>query len=66
MKTPEQLSPQGIEEFNASCQEECGHVLSDDEVREIANRLLHILEMLRQSLSGSTSEEPPINRQAHR
>jgi hypothetical protein len=40
MKTPNQLSHEAIEEFKRIYQEEFEELLSDDEVREIATRLL--------------------------
>jgi hypothetical protein len=43
MKTPQQLSREAIEEFRAIYQEEFGEILSDDEVQEIAMRLLRFL-----------------------
>ena len=46
MKTPQQLSRQAIEEFKAIYQEEFGQSLSDDEVREIAVRLLRFFGIL--------------------
>lgn len=46
MKTPEQLSREAIEEFKATYQAEFGETLSDDEVREIATRLLRFFGIL--------------------
>ena len=46
MKTPQQLSREAIEEFKAAYQEEFGETLSDDEVREIATRLLRFFGIL--------------------
>jgi len=46
MKTPQQLSRQAIEEFKAIYQEEFGQTLSDDEVKEIAMRLLRFFGIL--------------------
>ena len=46
MKTPQQLSRKAIEEFKAIYQEEFGETLSDDEVREIATRLLRFFGIL--------------------
>ena len=46
MKTPQQLSREAIEEFKAIYQEEFGETLSDDEVREIATRLLRFFGIL--------------------
>jgi len=49
MKTPQQLSRQAIDEFKAIYQEEFGEILSDDEVQEIATRLLRFFGILTQS-----------------
>jgi hypothetical protein len=46
MKTPRQLSREAIEEFKAIYQEEFGETLSDDEVQEIATRLLRFFGIL--------------------
>jgi hypothetical protein len=46
MKTPQQLSREAIEEFKAIYQEEFGRLLSDDEVQEIALRLLRFFGIL--------------------
>jgi hypothetical protein len=46
MKTPQQLSREAIEEFKAIYQEEFGEVPSDDEVQEIAMRLLRFFGVL--------------------
>lgn len=46
MKTPQQLSREAIEEFKAAYKEEFGEELSDDEVREIAMRLLRFFGIL--------------------
>jgi hypothetical protein len=46
MKTSQQLSHKAIEEFKVMYQEEFGEVLSDDEVREIATRLLRFFGIL--------------------
>ena len=46
METPQQLSREAIEEFKALYQEEFGEVLSDDEVREIATRLLRFFGII--------------------
>jgi len=47
MKRSQQLSREAIEEFKAIYQEEFGEVLSDDEVQEIATRLLRFFGILR-------------------
>jgi hypothetical protein len=46
MKPPQQLSSEAIEEFKAIYQEEFGELLSDDEVQEIAMRLLRFFGIL--------------------
>ena len=46
MKPPNQLSREAIEEFKAIYREEFGEVLSDDEVQEIAMRLLRFFGIL--------------------
>ena len=46
MKTPQQLSREAIEEFKAAYQDEFGENLSDDEVQEIATRLLRFFGIL--------------------
>ena len=46
MKTPQQLSREAIEEFKAIYREEFGQTLSDNEVQEIALRLLHFFGIL--------------------
>ena len=56
MTTPQQLSRQAIEEFKAIYQEEFGQSLTDDEVREMALRLLRFFGILNQPLPDGTSE----------
>lgn len=46
MKTPSQLSHEAINEFKAIYQEEFGETLSEDEVHEIATRLLRFFGIL--------------------
>ena len=46
MKTSQQLSRQAIDEFKTIYQDEVGQTLSDDEVREIAIRLLRFFGIL--------------------
>jgi hypothetical protein len=46
MQTPNQLSREAIDEFKAIYQEEFGEVLSDDEVQEIAMRLLRFFGIM--------------------
>jgi hypothetical protein len=52
MKTPQQLSREAIDEFKKIYQEEFGATLSDDEVQEIAMRLLRFFGILQGSKSG--------------
>jgi hypothetical protein len=53
MKTPNQLSREAIEEFKAIYQEEFGEILSDDEVQEIAMRLLRFFGILNRDNSST-------------
>ena len=56
MKTPQQLSRQAIDEFKAIYQEEFGKSLSDDEVQEIAIRLLRFFGILVKPLPDETED----------
>ena len=56
MKTPQQLSRQAIDEFKAIYQEEFGQSLSDEEVHEIAVRLLRFFGILNKPLPDKSSE----------
>ncbi len=58
MKTPQQLSREAIEEFRAIYQEEFGKHLTDDEVQEIALRLLRFFGILNQSAQNGTPCRP--------
>lgn len=60
MKTPNQLSRQAIDEFKAIYQEEFGQSLSDDEVREIAIRLLRFFGILVRPLSDDAKDQNVI------
>ena len=53
MKTPQRLSREAIEEFKAIYQDAFGAELSDDEVQEIAMRLLRFFGVLNQADGGS-------------
>ena len=55
MKTPKQLSREAIEEFRAIYKDQFGVILSDDQVKEIANRLLRFFGILHEA---STDERP--------
>jgi hypothetical protein len=46
MKTPQQLSKEAIHEFRFIYQEEFAEILSDEEVLEIALRLLRLFGIL--------------------
>jgi hypothetical protein len=56
MKTPTQLSREAIDEFKAIYQDEFGKSLSDDEVQEIALRLLRFFGVLVQPRPGQTED----------
>jgi hypothetical protein len=56
MKTPQQLSREAIDEFKAIYQHEFGRELSDDEVQEIAIRLLRFFGILAKPSTGETEE----------
>ena len=56
MKTPQQLSREAIEEFKAHYKAEFGQVLSDDEVQEIAMRLLRFFGILTRPNSGEQND----------
>lgn len=52
MKTPQQLSREAIAEFKQIYKDEFGVDLTDDEVREIAMRLLRFFGILHKPLPG--------------
>ena len=56
MKTPQQLSREAIEEFKATYQEEFGKSISDDEVQEMALRLLRFFAILNRPFSDESPE----------
>jgi len=56
MKTPQQLSRKAIDEFKAIYEDEFGKRLSDDEVCEIAFRLLRFFGILTQPLSDEDKD----------
>ena len=60
MKTPQQLSREAIEEFKAIYQEEFGQTLSDEEVQEIALRLLRFFGILNQHNPMSLPGTPKV------
>lgn len=53
MKTPQRLSREAIEEFKAIYQDEFGETLSDDEVQEMAMRLLRFFGIMHPSGKGN-------------
>jgi hypothetical protein len=57
MKTPQQLSREAINEFKAIYEEEFGKVLSDDEVQEMAMRLLRFFGVLRDPGPGQALKQ---------
>ena len=57
MKTPQLLSRQAIDEFKAIYQEEFDQSLSDDEVQEIALRLLRFFGILKRPLPDESPEQ---------
>ena len=65
MKTPQQLSRQAIDEFKAIYQEEFGKSLSDDEVQEIALRLLRFFGILVRPTPSETEEQTIFGRESH-
>ena len=61
MKTPQQLGRQAIDEFKAIYQEEFGKSLTDDEVQEIALRLLRFFGILNQPLPDGTTDQTKLH-----
>jgi hypothetical protein len=57
MTTPQQLSREAIDEFRAIYQEEFDRILTDDEVQEIAIRLLRFFGILHDSDSAADSDQ---------
>ena len=55
MKTPQQLSREAIEEFRAIYEEEFGERLDDDQVQEIALRLLRFFGILNELSDNETT-----------
>lgn len=56
MKTPQQLSQEAIEEFKTIYEDEFHQSLTDDEVREMAIRLLRFFGILAKPLPGEKQE----------
>ena len=59
MKTQQQLSRQAIDEFKAAYREEFGQDLSDDEVQEMALRLLRFFGILVSPTPGEDRDANP-------
>jgi len=59
MNTPQQLSHEAIEEFKANYKEEFGELLSDDEVQEIAVRLLRFFGILAKAVPSENPTDQP-------
>ena len=53
MKTQQQLSREAIDDFKAIYQDEFGEILSDEEVQEIATRLLRFFGIVAKNEDGS-------------
>ena len=64
MKPTQQLSRQAIDEFKAIYQEEFDEILSDDEVQEIALRLLRFFGILSRPLPGETDDQTALGEQS--
>ena len=60
MKTPQQLSRQAIEEFKAIYEEEFGKRLTDEEVQEIALRLLRFFGILNRLIQGEAADQTKV------
>ena len=60
MKTPQQLSREAIEEFRTIYEEEFGKRLTDDEVQEIAIRLLRFFGILNEPSPEESAESLPV------
>ena len=61
METPNQLSQEAIEEFRTIYEEEFGKRLTDDEIQEIALRLLRFFGVLNQK-NQDEAAAPEIKR----
>ncbi len=57
MKTPQQLSREAIDDFKAIYKDEFGNELSDDEVQEVALRLLRLFGVLQTPVQGDSPED---------
>lgn len=63
METPNQLSREAIEEFRTIYEEEFGKRLPDDEVQEIALRLLRFFGVL--NMESPDEEADSVSEQNH-
>jgi len=61
MEPPHQLSRKAIDEFKAIYRDEFGRDLSDDEVREVAFRLLSFFGILRKSPQSEATQAPGLH-----
>lgn len=57
MNTPEQLSRQAVDEFKAIYRNEFGQTLTDEEIREIAFRLLRFFDVLRHPVGNELPQQ---------
>jgi len=57
MKTPQQLSREAIDDFRAIYKDEFAKELSDDEVQEMALRLLRVFGILQSPVQGDSPED---------
>ena len=60
MKTPQQLSREAIEEFKAIYEEEFGKQLTDEEVQEIALRLLRFFGILNRPIQSEAANQTTV------
>jgi len=65
MATPQQLSREAIDEFKAIYKDEFGELLSDDEVQEIALRLLRFFGILTKATPDETDAKATTPAERH-
>jgi hypothetical protein len=65
MKPPQQLSRQAIDEFKAIYQDEFGRELSDDQVQEIALRLLRFFGILVRPQPDESDDSIAFGQESH-
>ena len=65
MKPPQQLSRQAIDEFKTIYQDEFGRELSDEEVQEIAFRLLRFFGILVRPQPDESEDETASGQESH-